>query len=248
MTTIRNKIINLAISEVGYTETGKNITKYSEYFDTPKAKGGAWEWFCSKKQGVEWCSIFQCYLICKVITPEAALKFLGLPKPEYNYAASCKYFYKYLKAKGYEIDKTKGGKADLIFFNEFSHIGVIEETVSGYYHTIEGNKNNAVRRCKYPISSSAISAVIHLPYETIDGSSVPDDPKPEPEQKKDRYKVKTNTGVPLRLRKEPTTKSEILTLIPNKTIIEVDASKGKWKHTTFDGYSGWCYDTYLVKL
>lgn len=53
MTTIRNKIINLAASEVGYTETGKNITKYSEYFDTPKAKGGAWEWFCSKKQGVE---------------------------------------------------------------------------------------------------------------------------------------------------------------------------------------------------
>lgn len=247
MANTRDKIIELAVSQIGYTETGKNITKYAEYFDAPKSKGGAWEWYCSKKQGVEWCQIFQAWLICKVITPEEALKFLGLPKPEYNYSASCKYFYKYLKAKGYEIDKTKGGKGDLIFFNGFSHIGVIEEAANNRYSTIEGNKNNAVRRCSYPVTSSAVSAVIHLPYEVFDGSVDPE-PEPMPEPKKDKYRVKTNSGVPLRLRKDPTTNSAILTLIPNKTIIEVDGSEGKWKHTFYNGYSGWCYDTYLVKL
>lgn len=44
--TKRDEFIKLSQSQVGYAETGSNITKYSKYFDTT-----AWQWFNTKKQG-----------------------------------------------------------------------------------------------------------------------------------------------------------------------------------------------------
>lgn len=249
MANTRDRFIDLGKAEVGYKETGKNITKYSAYFDTPEAEGGAWRWFNYKKQGSEWCSIFQCYLVCKTLNPKEALSFLGCPKPADNCAASCSYLVKYLRKKGYEIDKTKGGKGDLILLNKNSHIGFIEEASEGVYHTIEGNKDNMVKRCTYKIGNSSISSVFHLPFENYDGIQPPEQ-KPElPEAPSvNRYKVKTNSGVPLRIREKASTSSKVLGRIPNKTIIEVDARNGKWFHTSYNGITGYCYSSYLVKV
>lgn len=246
----RELFINLGKAEVGYKETGKNITKYSAYFDTPAAEGGAFQWFNYAKQGTEWCSIFICYLVCKTLNPKEALSFLGCPKPANNCAASCSYFVKYLRAKGYEIDKTKGGSADLIFFDNNSHVGFIEYTSEGVYHTIEGNKSNKVKRCTYKIGSADVSSVFHLPFEVYDGNSLGQTEQPEVPETPSvfRYKVKTNSGVPLRIRKKPSTSSEVLGRIPNKTIIEVDEKSGKWFHTSYNGITGYCYSAYLLKV
>lgn len=76
-------------------------------------------------------------------------------------------------------------------------------------------------------------------------------PEPAPEPPKPtttKYKVKTNTGVPLRLRSAPNTSSTILTLIPNGSIITVNSTSNGWAHTSYNGFTGWCSMTYLVKI
>ena len=73
-------------------------------------------------------------------------------------------------------------------------------------------------------------------------------PAPTPAPSYPKYKVKTNTGVPLRLRAAPNTKSAILALIPNGTIITVTDTSGSWARTTYGGHTGWCSMTYLKKV
>ncbi len=73
-------------------------------------------------------------------------------------------------------------------------------------------------------------------------------PAPTPAPSYPKYKVKTNTGVPLRLRAAPNTKSVVLALIPNGTIITVTDTSGSWARTTYGGYTGWCSMTYLKKV
>lgn len=48
-----SKAVNLAKTQVGYAETGNNITKYAKDFDTKYP-----DFYNTKKQGAEWCDIF----------------------------------------------------------------------------------------------------------------------------------------------------------------------------------------------
>ena len=73
-------------------------------------------------------------------------------------------------------------------------------------------------------------------------------PQPTPAPSYPQYKVKTNTGVPLRLRAAPNTKSAVLALIPNGTIITVTDTSGSWARTSYGGHTGWCSMTYLKKV
>lgn len=73
-------------------------------------------------------------------------------------------------------------------------------------------------------------------------------PAPAPEPASTKYKVKTNTGVPLRLRSAPNTKSTVLALIPNGTVINVTKTQNGWAYTCYNGYNGWCSMTYLKKV
>ena len=121
---LKAKILNLASRQVGYKETGTNHTKYWSYFDDPK---GAWQWFNTKKQGTEWCAGFICWLFCQneTLGPKEAYTFLGMPKnKDDNCAAACPYFWQYLKAKGYQVDKKSGQPGDIIFFNSKSMITI----------------------------------------------------------------------------------------------------------------------------
>ena len=154
-------LLELAYSQIGYKETGTNITKYAKYFDTK-----AWQWFNTKKQGSKWCALFICWLYCQIYGPEQSLKILGCPKPSQNCAAGVYYFHKYLKAKGYEIsDKTKGQAGDIIFFSEHSHVGIIYEVKDGKYITIEGNAGDKVAKKSYILKSKKISAICRVKTE-----------------------------------------------------------------------------------
>jgi hypothetical protein len=154
-------LLELAYSQIGYKETGTNITKYAKYFDTE-----AWQWFNSKKQGAAWCAIFICWLYCQIYGPEQALKILGCPKPSQNCAAGVPYLLKYLKAKGYHVhDKTKGQAGDIIFFNDNTHVGLIYEVKNDKYITIEGNAGNKVAKKAYVLNSKKISAICRVKTE-----------------------------------------------------------------------------------
>lgn len=156
---MKEKILELAQSQLGYTEESGNKTKYARYFDTD-----AWQWFNTKKQGAEWCAIFICWLFCQVMGPDPARSFLGCPAPKNNCAAGVKYLNQYMTAKGYKVDKKSGQPGDVIFLNSNKHVGIIEKIEDGKYITIEGNKSNKVARGSYKIGASTVYAVCRPAY------------------------------------------------------------------------------------
>ena len=172
---MKEKILDLARSQLGYAEESGNRTKYSKYFDTE-----AWQWFNTKKQGTEWCAIFICWLFCQVMGTEAALVFLGCPSPKNNCAAGVRYLWGYMKAKGYKVDKKTGQPGDVIFLNSNKHVGIIEEVRDGKYITIEGNKGNKVARGSYGISSSTVYGICRPAYPATVSAPAPSNPAPAP--------------------------------------------------------------------
>lgn len=160
MLNIVNKVLTTAKSQIGYKETGKNNTKYSKYFDTT-----AWQFFNTKKQGAEWCSIFVHWCLCQNITPDKVRKILGEPAPKNNCAAGVKYFYEYMKSKKMIVKTPQAG--DIIFLNSFGHVGIVE-SVDDKIHTIEGNKSDSVKRCTYTKNSSKISAYGRPDYKSVE--------------------------------------------------------------------------------
>lgn len=156
---MKEQILELARSQIGYEEGSGNRTKYAKYFDTE-----AWQWFNTKKQGTEWCAIFICWLFCQVMGPEPARNFLGCPAPKYNCAAGVKFLREYMINKGYKVNKKNGQPGDVIFLNSNKHVGIIEEVRDGKYITIEGNKGNKVARGNYGISSSTVYGICHPTY------------------------------------------------------------------------------------
>lgn len=188
----KEKVLNLAKSQVGYKESGQNITKYSSYFDTT-----AWQWFNGKKQGVAWCAIWICWLFCQAMGKNEARTFLGCPSPKNNCAAGVKYLWQYMTGKGYKVDKKKGQAGDVIFFSNLGHVGIIEKVENGKYYTIEGNKSNAVKRCNYSISSSSIYGICHPKWSAPAPQPTPT-PTPTPTPKGTKYRVTAKSGLNIR--------------------------------------------------
>ena len=169
------KILELARSQLDYTEESGNRTKYAAYFDKV-----VWQWFNTKKQGAEWCALFICWLFCMIMGPEAALVFLGCPSPKNNCAAGVKYLWSYMKNKGYKVDKKTGQPGDIIFLNSNKHVGIIEEVRDGKYITIEGNKGNKVARGSYGISSSTVYGICRPAYPATSSAPAPSTQAPAP--------------------------------------------------------------------
>lgn len=177
----RSSFVSKAAAEVGYKETGNNHTKYATYFDTPKSKGGAWQFFNTKKQGSAWCSLFPHYISCHLIGIEPTRSLFGEPKVD-NCAAGVPYFWGYLTKKGYKVDKSKGQAGDIIFLNGNKHVGIIEKVDAKKYYTIEGNKSNAVKRSSYAKGSSSVYGICHIPWEKFDKAETPAEPEPVKDQ------------------------------------------------------------------
>lgn len=255
---LKEQVINLAQRQIGYKETGTNNTKYSRFFDNE-----AWQWFNTKKQGAEWCSIFICWLFAQneTLGQKEALSFLGCPKPKDNCAAGVPYLWEYLKKKGYQADKKGGLPGDIIFFNaKCSHVGIIEKVDDKKYYTIEGNKSNQVKRCSYSRTSSTIYGLMRPDYAKYDVPEPITEPvvnKPEPVKPVTQtYKVKTNSGAPLALRSANNTKSVCIVWIPNGSEVTVsNIVKGEniggcddWARVTYKGKTGYSLLKYLKKV
>lgn len=251
MNPICAQLIDLAKRQLGYKEGPKsNQTKYSNYFDV-----AAWQWFGSKAQFCEWCSIFVCWLFCQneILGPEQARTFLGCPKPKENYAKAVPYLFTYLTNKGYKLsDKSKGQPGDIIILNSKKHVGIIEEIKDGKYVTIEGNKGNYVAHGNYKINSSTITAVFHPDWDKAhfyeQKEEKPADPVHIPEPVKPVqtvYTVNTNTD-PLRLRTQPNTSCPTICLMPKGSKVTlVQIVNNEWMKVKYRTMTGYAYRKYL---
>ena len=179
----RDAFVASAVAELGYTEGPKeNETKYAAYLDKIHFFNGA-------KQFVEWCSTFIHYLAVIHLGggeegKKAVIKLFGENSKD-NCACGVKFFWDYLVALGYQVDKDKGQPGDIIFFNtkktKCGHVGMIEK-VTDKYGTIEGNKSNKVARGSYVLNSTTVYGVCHIPWEQFDIIEDPQQPVQEPAQ------------------------------------------------------------------
>ena len=181
MNAICAQVLDLAKRQIGYKETGKNETKYARFFDVE-----AWQWFNTKKQGAEWCAIFICWLFAQdeTLGQKQALSFLGCPAPKNNCAAGCGYLYDYMKAKGYKSDIQHVKPGDIVFFksgSKCSHVGIAESVSNGKVITIEGNKDNQVKRVTHNISSNIYFGVMSPDWSKAHFYKQPEAPAAKPE-------------------------------------------------------------------
>jgi hypothetical protein len=119
---MENKIIEIAIKEIGYIEDKNNSTKYGKWFGLDK---------------LAWCGIFTSWVYFKA----------GFKMPVIGFDkgfASCQLFYEWAKKNNKIVSDPQSG--DIVLFdwngdNRFDHVGLFDQwkVKNKSFHTIEGN-------------------------------------------------------------------------------------------------------------
>lgn len=201
-----NKLIDTALSQVGYQEGKNNKNKFAEYLDSINY------YQPQKKQNVAWCSIFVTYCFVKTFGEVLARKILFQPQWN-NYSASCSYQYEYYK-KNKATSKTPKKGYQIFFGKDCTHTGLVYKVDSKKVYTIEGNKGDQVKKCSYAIDSSRIFGY-GIPDYAADIQIV--DTKPE-EPKTEYYLTTAKSG--LNIRYEASTKSPVVGLLKYNTKVK----------------------------
>ena len=169
-----DKLLKIAIAEVGYIEkasnkdldsktanAGKNnYTKYARDLDAISG------FYNGKKNGYAWCDVFVDWCFVQAFGVEKAKELLC--QPNRSLGAGCKYSRNYYKAHGQLYNKPALG--DQIFFEDSDgdivHTGIVYDVDKSYVYTIEGNTSTAsgvvanggtVAKKKYKLTYSKIA-------------------------------------------------------------------------------------------
>lgn len=140
---MRNKIVEIAKGEIGYKEQGNNITKYGEWYGMQD----------------EWCNMFVCWCANQASIGEDIIPKMAYVPSTANWFDE-KGQYKNSRANGGNYTPQTG---DIVLFDynhntTSDHIGIVEKTEGNTLYTIEGNKDNMVKRCTYSLDSVDIRA------------------------------------------------------------------------------------------
>lgn len=150
MSTDVNKVLTIALAEVGYLEKASNsqlddktanagygnYTKYAR--DLDKIAG----FYNGKKNGYAWCDIFVDWCFVQAYGVAAAKSLLC--QPDNSAGAGCTYSMGYYRQRGQFHSTPKAG--DQIFFgsgSESTHTGIVYKVDSSYVYTVEGNTSSS---------------------------------------------------------------------------------------------------------
>ncbi len=123
-----NDIVQIALSQVGYHETGNNHTKYNA-------------WFYQYDNPVAWCAIFiswcanQANIPTSVIAKNASSNKGSFQTATYGFSSAIQ------PGDIAYIGKTGGSNS--------SHVGLVVEVTASSITTVEGNYSDQVKRCTY---------------------------------------------------------------------------------------------------
>lgn len=124
--TVRERLVNTAISQIGYAENGDNHTKYGKWYGS---------------DGYSWCAMFVSW----------CARMSGVPTDVITNFAGCSQGSKWFKDRGRWRDSNYTPQpGDLVFFDWVDeetdkrdglpeHVGIVEYVSDGVIHTIEGN-------------------------------------------------------------------------------------------------------------
>lgn len=164
------KVVSLAKSQIGYKEVGTNGNKFATYIDKnyPDFYNGKKAWSYDSDGvahgGAEWCDIFVDAIVLMCSKTEAEALYV-LCQPKMSAGAGCKYSYEYYKGKGRAGTEPKVGAQ--VFFNNFSHTGIVIDVTNDSIVTVEGNSGNAVKKHTYKKTSTKICGYGYPRYEAV---------------------------------------------------------------------------------
>lgn len=199
----RQKVIDIAIAEVGYLEKASasqldhktanagssNRTKYARDLD-------AISFFNGRKQGAAWCAVWVCWDFVQAYGVEGAKALLCLPaKAASNCAAGCRYLRNYFKNRG-QLHTSNPQPGDVIFFyskdkSSIAHTGLVYKVDSAYVYTVEGNTSSAsgvvanggaVAYKKYSLNYNRLAGYGRPAYGDNGPETAPAAPKEKDEQ------------------------------------------------------------------
>lgn len=160
-----DKVINLALAELGYKEAADGWTKYGQWYADNVAHSQSFA-------RADWCVMFVTW--CMRQTGVSA-ELWPDTSPQGSATSYCS---KWLEDKGYRTaadDMPKAG--DIVFFSwtgkaELDHVGLIA-SVEGtnpdkaVLVTVEGNYSDAVRQRRIPYRDYRVAKTFRLPYPEL---------------------------------------------------------------------------------
>lgn len=139
-------IVKVALTQVGYKETGDNHTKYNAWY----AYG--------KDVPFEWCGIFISWCAAQAEIPSTTIKYTGLAG---GYHVSNMQQNSY-GCPAYSFQSTIPQPGDIAYITasgtgSSTHVGLVYDVDALYIYTVEGNASNAVALRKYSRFSGFMS-------------------------------------------------------------------------------------------
>lgn len=161
----KQKVIDVALSQVGYHEKATNAD-----LDDFKANSGDGNWnkysrdldslsgfYNGRKNGYAWCDCFVDWCFVTAYG-RAAAQFL-LCQPDNSAGAGCSFSAQYFNAKG-QFHKSNPKPGDQIFFGSgwgnVWHTGLVVSVGNNHVYTVEGNTTDSVGRRSYALNDSSI--------------------------------------------------------------------------------------------
>lgn len=167
------KIVDLAKSEIGYTEKATNANlnsktanaghnnwnKYAAYIDKNFP-----QFYNTPKNGFDWCDIFVDYLFLKCYGYQNALRLLC--QPEKSAGAGCPWSFDYYKAAGRaRAYPAIGAQIFFDYGSGIAHTGIVIAYDNSWVYTVEGNSSDAVNERKYKRTDPRIAGYGHPDYD-----------------------------------------------------------------------------------
>lgn len=113
----RADIVGIALTQVGYRESGNNDTKYGDWYGMPNNP---------------WCAMFISWCAYRADVSGSILRQSALASP---------------RSDGFNIPYYSGSSytpkpGDLAFIQSFSHVGIVVKVEDDYFYSVEGNTND----------------------------------------------------------------------------------------------------------
>lgn len=205
------KVIDVALSQVGYHEKASN-----SQLDDFTANSGAANWnkysrdldslsgfYNGRKNGYAWCDCFVdwCFVTAYGRGPAQML----LCQPDNSAGAGCSFSAQYFRNKG-QFHEKNPQPGDQIFFGSgwgnVWHTGLVVSVGNNHVYTVEGNTTDSVGRRSYALNDSSIWGYGRPDWGTPDSGSgdskpsttpapeAPQKPAQEPQESVYTYNVK----------------------------------------------------------
>ena len=231
-------VVGIALTQVGYKESGNNNTKYGAWYGRQTA----------------WCDIFVAWCVAKANVPQSVVPIFGGAENGMNWFKN-RGLYK--SASGYTPKVGDIAFFDWNYNNSPDHVGIVSKvSSSGIPTVVSGNMSDSVVNREMGTSSSSIyfnkKSIIGYGTPNYSGSgTVPTPPPaPKPTEVDAYYKVKVSAGSVLNVRSNYDTSSSITSTMTNGAIFHINKTVETggyiWGNVDTDGKAGWCALTYAT--